>query len=76
MLIRDQEKSAQGLSFWRKTEAEGRTRNSRTAQNGFFSGSGGFQLQSYKTETAPRSQGNLSKRYCSFFSVNIWYHCS
>jgi len=34
-LVRDQENSAQGLSFWRKTEAE-RTGSSNIAQNGFF----------------------------------------
>lgn len=78
VLIRDQVKSAQGLSFWRESEAEGRSRNSNTEQNAFFfSASGGFQLQSFKTETAPRSQGNLGKGYRSFFfPVNIWYHCS
>lgn len=53
-----QNKSVQVLSFWKKTEA--RTWNSIGQNTFFFPGSGGFQLQSYKTETAPRGQGNLS----------------
>lgn len=76
ILIKHQANFAQGLNSGERPKLK-KEPETATSHRMLFSGSGGFQLQSYETEAAPRSQGNLSKRYCCFFfSVNIWYHCS
>lgn len=65
-LIKHQAKSAQGLTSGERPKLKEEPETA-TLHRTLFSGSGGFQLQSYETEAAPRSQGNLSKRYCCFF---------
>lgn len=73
---RSRKKSVQGSSFWRKTEAEGRTRNSNIAHSAFFQVQVASNYKAIKQRLHLESQDNLSRRYCSFFPVNIWFHCS
>lgn len=66
ILIKHQANFAQGLNSGERPKLK-KEPETATSHRMLFSGSGGFQLQSYETEAAPRSQGNLSKRYCCFF---------